>query len=218
MTLAQEIAVLNIEAAKNTPPEVAEAFQNTITNWISSHIENDALKDGEKIPSFQLKNANGEQVSFDDLLKQGPIVISFYRGGWCPYCNLELKALQNHLSEIEKYNGALVAISPELPDNSLTTIEKNALAFQVLTDRNLEVAKQFGLAIQLPEIIEDMTQNIFGLDLAKINGTNTFDLPIPATYVIDMEHVVRYAYVNPNFMQRAEPTKIVEILKIFKII
>jgi len=212
MTLAQEIEKFNIEAAKGTPPEVAEAFQTSIQNWISNHIEKDALKEGDKIPSFQLNDANGKLVSSDTLLKQGPIVISFYRGGWCPYCNLELNALQKHIAEIKKANGTLVAISPELPDNSLTTIEKNKIAFPVLTDRNLQVAKQFGIAIQLPEIIKDMTKNVFGLDLTKINGADTFDLPIPATYVVDSDHIVRYAYVNPNFMQRSEPTKIVEAL------
>lgn len=216
MSLTQEIENYNITAAKSTPPEVAEAFQMAIQNWVSSRIDKEALKEGDKIPSFELSDANGNVVSCDNLLTQGPIVISFYRGGWCPYCNLELNALQKKLSEIKNNNGTLIAISPELPDSSLTTIEKNQLTFPVLTDRHLQVARQFGLVFQLPEVIEDMTKNVFGLDLTKINGTENFELPIPATYVVDTDHIVRYAFVDPNFMQRAEPSKIIDVLKNLK--
>jgi len=213
MTLTKELKDLKKQAAIDAPAEVTEAFQNAIQDWIATGIDKGALKIGDRIPSFQLSDATGKTGSSDELLKQGPIVISFYRGGWCPWCSLELRALQKHLHEFKKHHGTLVAISPELPDSSLATIEKNELTFPVLSDRDLQVARQFGLVFQLPETIEDMTKNVFGLDLTKINGTEKYELPIPATYVVDTDHIIRYAFVDADFMKRAEPEKIVEVLK-----
>jgi len=213
MTLAKELEDLKKQAAIDAPAEVTEAFQNAIQDWIASGIDRNALKTGDRIPSFQLNDATGETVSSDELLKQGPIIISFYRGGWCPWCSLELRALQKHLSEFKNHNATLVAISPELPDSSSATIEKNDLKFPVLTDRNLLVAKQFGLVFQLPQLIEDMTKNVFDLDLTKINGTEKFELPIPATFVVDSNQIIRHAFVDADFMKRAEPSMIVEVLK-----
>lgn len=213
MSLALEIENFNKIAAQSTSPEVTEAFQKAIQDWVSTRIDKEALKVGDKIPNFQLEDANGRVISSEKLLKQGAIVISFYRGGWCPYCSLELRELQKHLDEIKKYNGTLVSISAELPDSSSGTIEKNQLTFPVLTDRNLFVAKQFGLVFQLPEVIEGMTKNTFGLDLTKINGTEKYELPIPETYVVDTSCTIRFAFVDPNFMQRTEPAEIVEVLK-----
>ncbi|VAW51339.1 hypothetical protein MNBD_GAMMA05-842 [hydrothermal vent metagenome] len=213
MTLAQQIEKFNIAAADSTPAEVAEAFQAAIQNWVTTGIDKDALKEGDRIPSFQLNDLNGNAVHSDELLKRGPIIINFYRGGWCPYCDLELKALQDSLSEFKASNATLIAVSPELPDNSLAAIEKNRITFPVLTDRKLMLAKQFGLVFKLPKTIEDMTKDVFGLNLPEINGTDEFELPIPATYIVDSDHVIRFASANPNFMQRTEPSKIIDVLK-----
>ncbi|VAW78072.1 hypothetical protein MNBD_GAMMA12-3898 [hydrothermal vent metagenome] len=213
MTLAQEIEALNKTAAENTPAEVSLAFQEAIQSWVSSRVDKNALKIGDKIPPFQLKNSSGELFASDDLLNKMPAVISFYRGGWCPWCSLELKALQKHLDEIKDLNGTLIAISAELPETSLATVENNKLNFNVLSDQNLDVARQFGLVIQLPKNIEDISKNIFGLDFKKINGMDTYELPIPATYVIDINHTIQYAFVDPNFMNRAEPAEVLEVLK-----
>lgn len=213
MTLAQEIEILNREMANNLPEEVTEAFQNAIQDWIAAGIDKTALNVGDKIPSIQLFDATGESVIVDDLLKYGPVVISFYRGGWCPWCNLELRTLQKYLANINKYNGQLLAISAELPDRILNTVEKDSLEFPVLTDPDLGLARQFGLVFQLPPKIEDITKNVFDLDLKQINGMDSYELPIPATYVVDMKHIIRYAFVDANFMNRAEPESIIEILK-----
>ncbi|VAW73780.1 AhpC/Tsa family protein GSU0066 [hydrothermal vent metagenome] len=213
MTLAQQIEKFNIEAAESIPSDVAEEFQSAIEEWVTTRIDKKALKVGQRMPSFQLNDANGKAVYSDELLKQGPIIISFYRGGWCPYCNLELKALQEKLNEFKDNNATLVAVSPELPDHSLSTIEKNELTFPVLTDRKLALAKQFGIVFKLPKNIENMTKNVFGLNLPEINGTDNFELPIPASYVVNSDHIIRHASVNPNFMQREEPSKIIDVLR-----
>ena len=125
------------------------------------------------------------EISSDKLL-QGSVILSFYRGGWCQYCNLELRALQNLLPEFEKSNATLVAISPENPDRSLSTQEKNELKFPVLSDSNNKVARSMGLAKENDKV------------------------PIPASYVVDTNGIIRFAFVNPDYTQRAEPSNILK--------
>ena len=125
---------------------------------------------------------------------------------------MELHSLQKHLQEIQRHKGTLVAISPELPDNSLTTSEKSKLAFPVLSDKNNSVAKAFGLVFELPDEVRKLYLDTFKVDLSVINGTEQQTLPIPATYVVDRDSVVRYAFVNADYTQRAEPSKIIDIL------
>ena len=145
---------------KETLPQMDTNVIDTLAKGIEDlkirKIENDALKVGDKMPSFILPDANGKEISSDELLDNGTLIISFYRGGWCPYCNLELRALQNLLPEFEKYNANLVAISPEKPDNSLSTQEKNELKFPVLSDINNLVAKSMGLVFEVPKEVVDL--------------------------------------------------------------
>jgi peroxiredoxin len=139
-------------------------------------------------------------------------VIAFYRGGWCPYCNLELRALQQALASIQGTGATLVAISPETPDNSLTTQEKNELEFQVLSDRDNQVAREFGLVFRLPASLLPIYED-FGIDLIAHNGNNHFELPIPATYVVRQDGTVKYAFANVDYTKRAEPSEIVNALQ-----
>ncbi|MEM6717142.1 MAG: peroxiredoxin-like family protein, partial [Cyanobacteria bacterium P01_C01_bin.147] len=141
--------------------------------------------------------------------------IAFYRGGWCPYCNLELKALQNALASIQETGAALVAISPETPDNSLTTQEKNELAFPVLSDLDNQVARQFGLVFQLPASLRPIYDG-FGIDLVAYNGNDQFELPIPATYVVQPNGEIVYAFADVDYTKRAEPSDVVNALKALK--
>ena len=145
------------------------------------------MKQGDTIPAFTLSDATGKQVSSDQILESGPVVISFYRGGWCPYCNLELWALQKALPEIKANNASLLAISPESPDHSLTTQEQYALKFPVLSDHKNQVAKKFGLVFELGSELVSLYKDKFEFDLVTINGTKNVELPIPATYVVDRE-------------------------------
>ena len=165
------------------------------------------------MPSFSLSSATGRVVYSENLLKEGPVVISFYRGGWCPYCNLELKALQNILPEIEKHGGSLLAVSPELPDNSLSTQEKNELEFPVLSDTDNLVARSFGLEIDVPDLIVKLSKDLWELDLTKLNGTEKHILPVPATYVVGSDGLVKYAFVDADYTKRAEPAEILKALE-----
>lgn len=174
-----------------------------------------AIKVGAKMPSFWLADANGKTVTSDSLMKQGNLVIVFYRGAWCPFCNTYLRTLQNNLEAIKSNGGVLVAISVENPDNSVAVVKKNELDFVVLSDPNLDLARKFGLVYQLPD--ETNKQYIgYGIDLAKRNSMEKAELPVSATYVIDQKGKIAYAFLDPDYKKRAEPEKIIETLKSLK--
>ena len=170
-----------------------------------------ALKVGDTAPDFILPNAVGEQVQLSALLANGPVILTWYRGGWCPYCNIQLNAYNDVLSEFEKYNGQLVAISPEIPDSSLSTKERDSLAFEVLSDAGNSVAKQFGLVFDIPQLLLDFL--VGKLDIAVYNGDNSNTLPLAVTYVIDRDRVIKYAFVQGDYKIRSEPTEIIAELK-----
>lgn len=165
-----------------------------------------------EFPEFELTNATGETVKLSGLLEKGPLVISFYRGGWCPYCNLELKALQDSLWAIREQGGDLVAISPEMPDHSLSTKEKNELEFEVLTDQSNEIAKQLGIVHQIDDELNGIYQEV-GINVENHNQDGNNELPLPAIYVIDQKRIIRWAFVRADYRNRAEPAEVIEALK-----
>ncbi|MEM9193768.1 MAG: peroxiredoxin-like family protein [Myxococcota bacterium] len=177
-----------------------------------SGIAEAARRRGDPFPSFVLLNATGTEVRTADLLATGPMIVVFYRGGWCPYCNLELRAWQRRLTEVREANATLIAISPELPDHSLSTAEKNELAFLVLSDRDQRVARELGIVHSLPEQTV-ARQKGKGIDVAARQGSSRATLPLPATYVIDPSGTIRYAFVETDYTQRAEPAAVLEALR-----
>ena len=212
MSLTQSLANQLAQSQANKPPEVIAVMGKATTDLIKSGIVNQSLKAGDPAPNFTLPNAVGQSVEIADLLSMGPVVISFYRGQWCPYCNLELRALQQALPEIQALAATLVAISPQTPDNSLSTTEKNELTFEVLSDVGNQVARQFGLVFSLAAELRPIYQN-FGIDIPAHNGDQTFELPIPATYVINIDRVIAHAFVDPDYTRRLDPADIVAVLK-----
>ena len=207
MTLAKQLENQLTKAKANIPAEKLAVMAQATTELINSGIAEQTLQVGDTLPPINLPNALGKTVNTQDLLTEGALVISFYRGQWCPYCNLELRALQQALPEFKALGASLVAISPQNPDNSLSTTEKNELTFEVLSDVGNQVARQLGLVFQIPEQLRPIYQS-FGIDLPEHNGDETFELPIAATYVINRDGKVVYAFVNPDYTQRAEPADI----------
>ena len=175
-------------------------------------VGKDALKAGDAFPDAILTDPHGRDFSFRQIIQNRPAVISFYRGGWCPYCNLELKAYQDLLGEITSVGGQLVAVSPEKPDNSLTTIEKNSLAFPVLTDTENKLAKALGIAFELPAELQDLFGR-FGMNLPDLNAGTGWALPVPATFVVDGASKIVLADVDPQYTRRLEPARAIEALK-----
>jgi peroxiredoxin len=171
-----------------------------------------ALKVGAKMPSFSLADATGKTVTSDSLMEQGNLVIVFYRGAWCPFCNTYLRTLQKNLDPIRSNGGVLVAISVENADNSVAVVKKNELDFVVLSDPNLELARKFGLVYQLPDTTNKQYIG-YGIDLAKRNSMEKAELPVSATYVVDGKGNIAYAFLDHDYKKRAEPEKIIETLK-----
>ncbi len=175
-----------------------------------------ALNVGAKMPAFSLQDSNGKTVSSDDLLKQGNLVVVFYRGSWCPFCNLYLRNLQKNMTQIKAAGGSVVAISVENPDNSLAVSKKNELAFTVLSDPDLSVAKQFGIVYDFPkETDEKYKAN--GLDIAKHNEMDKAQLPLSATYIVNKKGEIVYAFLEPDYKKRAAPEAIIETLSKIKV-
>jgi peroxiredoxin len=174
-----------------------------------------ALNIGAKMPSFKLNDASGKTVESRDLLKQGNLVVVFYRGAWCPFCNLYLRNLQKNLPQIKAAGGNLVAISVENPDNSLSVSKKNELEFTVLSDTNLTVARKFGIVYEMPkETVELYKSN--GLDVAKYNRMEKAELPLSATYIVNRQGKIVFAFLETDYKKRAEPQMIIETLSKIK--
>ena len=211
MDLKKALKEFNEESSVKRPKEIVDIMTKSAEQLVKDKIGENALKVGDKIPNFTLNNANGEAMNIYDCLAKGPIIINFYRGGWCPYCNLELKAYKDILPKIKELGGNLIAISPELPDNSLSLIEKHELGFEILSDLNNVVAKKFGLVFKLDENIIEVYKK-FGIDVEKAQGNDKYELPIPATYVIDKSGRIAMAYVNIDYTERLEPSETLKAL------
>jgi peroxiredoxin len=172
-----------------------------------------ALREGDRAPNFRLANAQGGSVELRVLLKQEPVVLTFYRGQWCPYCNLELRAYQKLLPQLQALGARLIAVSPQTPDNSLSTAEKNELAYPVLSDVGLHVARAYGLAFDLPPELVELYQRQRNNDLVRWNGEGGWSLPIPATYLIGQDARIALAHVDPDYRDRLEPEAVLARLR-----
>ncbi|MEM8953058.1 MAG: peroxiredoxin-like family protein [Verrucomicrobiota bacterium] len=212
-SLAEQLAARQKEFAASTPDNVKEAFAAGIQAVDESGIIDNAINVGDKAPSFTLPNATGKEVSLASLLEQGPVVLTWYRGSWCPYCNIQLIALQNALPEIKAEGAQLVALTPELPDKSLTTKEKDNLEYEILTDVGMKVADEYHIVFKLTPEVTEMYKGFF--DLKEYNGADApyDELPLAATYIIQPDGTVSWAYLNADYRQRAEPADIVAALK-----
>ena len=213
MTLRDELERMRDDAVERIPREALTVMQGATDDLVASGIAEGSVKEGSAAPEFSLPNAHGEPVASAALWADGPAVVSFYRGGWCPYCNVELRALQARLPEIEALGARLVAITPETPDNALTTQEKNEIAFDVLSDDSNRVASAFGLTFRLPDAVNDLYKGSFGIDLAATNGDGSQTLPVPATFVIGKGGRVLKAFVDADYTSRAEPDEIIATLE-----
>ncbi|CAM2886403.1 AhpC/TSA family protein [Chryseobacterium flavum] len=210
-TLARQIDQLNKELLSQLSQEVFEVFGQSIEELKTKNIEENSIKIGELMPEFSLINAYGKKISSTDILKKGKIILAFYRGSWCPYCNLELKFLQDNISKIKGKKSVLVAISPQSPDYSLTMVEKNNLEFEVLTDHNNDFAKKLGIVFQLQDFVLPYYQNL-GIDLSVFNKNNENTLPVPAVFVVDENGKVVYKFLDVNYMNRINVEELIQAL------
>jgi len=209
--LAEELKKINQQFKKDAPSELVEKIEASVASLAESKLLKKALKAGDQIPKFILSNATGSNVSSEELLTDGPLVINFYRGGWWPFCNLELGGFQEILEDIHDKGAQLIAISPEIPDETLTTTEKLNLEFEILTDLNNNLAKQFGIAFSLEDEMKDIYKG-FGIDLEGTHGNDDYELPVPATYVVDKNGLILLAHVDVDYTTRMEPEEVLSVL------
>ena len=212
MLLKDEIQKMQEAMLPQIPEDVLKLLFSKIEELVNSGIAERTLTEGDEIPQIILPNAVGKTINVNSMLKDGPVVISFYRGAWCPYCNLELKALQQALPEIKALDAQLIAISPNTPDNSMSSIEKHGLEFEVLTDAGNKIAKEFKLVFNLAEELRPIYKQ-FNFDISKFNGDESWELPIPATYIVNTDGKIVHAFANADYTQRMEPTEIINKLK-----
>src|SRR5580704_16444348 len=212
MSLEDELEAQRQRAYAQRSPAERKVRAAAVTAVANARTAERALREGEPIPRFQLPSIEGGLADAGLLLERGPLVISFYRGGWCPYCNIELRSLQRRLSDIEALGASLVAISPEMPDRTLMTVQSDALTFPVLFDKGNEVARQFRLTHQIdPQVVRYQLGN--GNDVAAYNGMDTAEVPLPATYVVGTDGVVRYSFVDADYTRRADPEILIGVLR-----
>ena len=177
-------------------------------------LEN-ALQVGDTAPNFSLKDARGETVKLSNLLEEGSVILLWYRGGWCPYCNITLAAYQEYMGAIEAAGATLVALTPEVPDQSLSTAEKNELEYFVLSDLGNKVARDYGVVFELPSEIHEKYQEWF--DLHAYNGDESGTLPLSATYVIAPSGRITYAFLDADYTNRADPREVLQEVKAIQI-
>jgi peroxiredoxin len=212
VTIREQSDQLKAASAERLPAEVVAVFDQSIQNLLEQGVPADTIKVGDTLDSFSLDDATGAPVTLDSLVEVGPAVIVFYRGGWCPYCNLALRTYQRELlPELDGFGARLVAISPQTPDQSLSTVEKAALEFTVLSDPGSRVARNIGIAFQqADEVLE--AQRKLGLDLAAVNAEGSVDLPRPTVLIVDADRSVRFVDVQPDYTARTEVADILAAL------
>lgn len=213
-TLKDDIDAYEAVKAQNVPADTLTVMNAATEDLIATGIANNSLKTGGVIPEIVLPNQNNETINLSEKLNDTMVVLNFYRGGWCPYCNLELNALQKLVPEFENSGAKLIAISPEVPDHSLTTQEKNDLSFEILYDEANQIAKKFGLVFTLPNQIQSI-YDTFGIDVAGHNGDDSFELPMPATYIINTNGEIVYHFVDADYTKRAEPADVLAALRTY---
>ena len=176
------------------------------------------LKVGMNAPYFQLSNAFGEEVKLSECLADGPVVLTFYRGAWCPFCNIELNVLQTNLPYFEKYNASLIAVTPQRPDKSKEQLDKSKYTFEILSDLDGGVMKEYNLYFEVPQELYELYKNRFNFDITEYNGKDRLSLPVPGTFVINQNGIIQAAYAETDYKKRMEPKDIINALKAISVI
>ncbi|MCJ1250911.1 hypothetical protein MMC30_008139 [Trapelia coarctata] len=204
MSLAAQLSAVSSNAQKTLPPQTYDLFTSSRNDFIASFHPGSAIQVGNTLPPFSMPDALGNEVSSASLLAEGPILLTFYRGEWCPFCNRALCALQQHVPFYNAKGVTLVAVSPELPNTSLSMVEKHALTFPVLSDVGNKLAKELGLLSVQPDGFR-ANFKARGLDMMERTGSEELGVPVPATLLVDGQGVVREAYVEADYTKRLEP-------------
>jgi len=212
LTIQEQSDQLKAASAQQLPAEVGAIFTSDQETRRAQGPPSDAVAAGDVLEDFTLPDATGKDVSLSDLVAGGPAVLVFYRGGWCPFCNLALRQYRAELvPQLGRYGATLAAISPQKPDESLTTAERHDLQFAVLSDAGARVARRLGVAFQPAEDVLK-AQRALGLDISQGNAEGSTDLPMPTVLVVDSDRTVRFADVQADYTSRTEVPEILAAL------
>lgn len=211
MSLKQMIKEFQAEVLPGIPPDVLQTMLQATQELADSGLAEKAVQAGEPAPNFMLPNSRGEPVELAALRARGPVVLNFYRGAWCPYCNLELKALNEVLPEITARGASLVSVSPNLVEHSAALAAENPFGFDILSDTDNLVARDYRLVFTLAEALRPIYAS-WGVELPKFDGNDRFELPMPATYVVDIYGTVASGFVHEDYTRRMEPAAILASL------
>ena len=211
-TLNQQLTDFKQQMGTQAPPEMVAQFDAEVERVVRSGLAAHSLKTGQQAPDFTLPDATGGQVSLSALLARGPVALVFYRGEWCPYCNLTLRAYQAIQPQIQELGATMVAVSPQTPDNSLTTVEKKGLTFPVLSDQGNAVARQYGLVFAFSEEVRPLLTSV-GSAVPSFNGDDSWELPFAGVFVIAPDRTIALASVNADWTRRPEPAATLESLR-----
>ena len=210
-TLAEQVEAASSAFMAGLSPETRQIVGGAFGRLMASDAGDNAKRTGDAAPDFSLPRPDGGRLALSQLLAQGPVVLSFYRGGWCPFCSLEFKALLDILPEIGALGARLLGVAPETPEAALRTVDRHGLAFDVLCDVGNEVAREYGLLMSVDEAMRALYVQ-WGMDLPGANGDDSYELPLPATYIIDAHGVIQADFVDKNYTQRMEPAAILAAL------
>lgn len=211
MSLQEKLDGFKAKFKTMAPEGAFDTFARSTQELIDSGQAERAIKAAEKVPNFVLTDSDRNDVALKDLLAKGPVVLTFYRGVWCPYCNIELQALEEVAADIRARGASLVAISMQGAADSRKSQKDNKLSFPILTDKNGELADKLGIRWSLQDYVIPFHQG-FGVELPRIHGDGQWNLPMPARYVVDTDGTIVYAEVNPDYTRRPEPADLFPVL------
>ena len=210
MSLSDDLDQIRERGSAND--KIRLAYESVVDQLGRAETAGRALKVGDIMPNFVLPNSEGRLVFSDDLLRQGPLVVNFFRGNWCPYCRRTLEALETALPTIEGAGGHLVALTPDTGEHFAETKRQRGLSYEILSDVDGAIGLQFGVLFRAPERYRELLLGL-GIDLEERHGNAGWFIPIPATFVVEQSGVIRYAFVNVDFTRRAEPGEVVDVLR-----
>lgn len=213
---AEAVERFQAERAAGGGPKVSTADQAIVAKAqreLAEQMPRPGLQVGQRAPDFTLPDAHGDSVRLYDYLEQGPVILAFYRGAWCPYCNMELHSLHAANAHFERLGATVIAVTPQTPDKSLEQVEKDGYPFPILSDLDDRVMKAYALRFEVPAELSDVYRRNFHLDLADFNGPGRYVLPVPGTFVIDRHGIIRAAFADTDYKQRMEPAAIVQALE-----
>ena len=210
MKVIEDLKILRQDLLTQLPPDVLNMLNSSLTDMLNEKLDSHALQCGDIAPDFSLISTDNEEINLYQLLETQPVIISFFRGSWCPFCVKELEHFQNNLELIQK-NAHFIAISPQKSSISAQLKKEKSMSITILTDTKNNIANKFGLVFKLPEKVRELYKSL-GANLLDFNDDDSYTLPIPATYLIGQDKKIHFAYVNANYMERADISELINVI------